>query len=68
VILADERFAYADTRGQLSVWLRPAVQPFDSFGKAAAKLSQFFRHCAATLPPPKVGGLYNKLNPVDHIA
>ena len=53
MILADERFAYGGVRNQLSVWLRPAVQPFDTFGKAAAKLSQFFRHCVATLPPPK---------------
>ena len=35
---------------QLSVWLRPAVQPFDSFGKAAAKLTQFFKHHAGDRP------------------
>lgn len=53
VILADERFANGDVRGQLSVWLRPSVQPFDSFGKATVGLTQFFRRCVATLPPPK---------------
>ena len=52
VILADERFGYGNVRGQLSVWLRPAVQSFDSFGKAAAKLAQFFRHHAANAPAP----------------
>ena len=52
VILADERFGYGNVRGQLSVWLRPAVQSFDSFGKAAAKLAQFFRHHAANAAPP----------------
>ena len=53
VILADERFAYGNVRGSLSVWLRPAVQSFDSFGKATAKLSQFFKRCVSTLPPPR---------------
>ena len=52
VILADERFGYGNVRGQLSVWLRPAVQSFDSFGKAAAKLAQFFRHHAVNAAPP----------------
>ena len=43
VVLADERFAHGNVRAQLSVWLRPAVQPFDTFGKAAARLTQFFK-------------------------
>ena len=46
VILCDERFAYGNVRGQLSVWLRPAIQNFDAFGPAAAQLSQFFKRCA----------------------
>ena len=50
VVLADERFAHGNVRNQLSVWLRPAVQPFDSFGKAAAKLTQFFKHHAGDRP------------------
>ena len=53
VILCDERFGYGNVRAQLSTWLRPAVQPFDSFGRAAAKLSQFFKHCAVAAPPPR---------------
>ena len=47
VILLDERFGYGDTRNQLSVWLRPAIQSFDAFGPAAAQLSRFFKRCAA---------------------
>lgn len=46
VILLDERFGYGDTRNQLSVWLRPAIQSFDAFGPAAAQLSRFFKRCA----------------------
>ena len=33
----------ANTRSQLSVWLRPAIQSFDAFGPAAAQLSRFFK-------------------------
>ena len=46
VILLDERFGYGDTRAQLSVWLRPAIQSFDAFGPAAAQLSRFFKRRA----------------------
>jgi regulator of telomere elongation helicase 1 len=47
VVLLDERFGYGNTRNQLSVWLRPAIQSFDAFGPAAAQLSRFFKRCAA---------------------
>ncbi len=50
VVLADERFAHGNVRAQLSVWLRPAVQPFDTFGKAAARLTQFFKLRAGDRP------------------
>ena len=44
------RFAHGNVRAQLSVWLRPAVQPFDTFGKAAARLTQFFKLRAGDRP------------------
>ena len=45
VILADERFAYRNHQSQLSLWLRPAMQTFDTFERGIESLSAFFERC-----------------------
>ena len=45
VIFADERFAYRNHQNQLSLWLRPAMQTFDTFEKGIESLSAFFERC-----------------------
>jgi len=45
VILADERFAYRNHQNQLSLWLRPAMQTFDTFERGIESLSAFFERC-----------------------
>lgn len=43
IIYADERFSNPSYRERMSMWLRPHLQVFSTFGSAAASLSQFFR-------------------------
>lgn len=43
IILADERFRQPGTQKNMSRWVREHVNVYDSFGKAAASLTQFFK-------------------------
>ena len=43
IIYADERFSNPSYRERMSMWLRPHLRVFSTFGNAAASLSQFFR-------------------------
>ena len=45
VIFADERFAYRNHQNQLSLWIRPAIQTFDTFERGIESLSAFFERC-----------------------
>jgi len=45
VILADERFAYRNHQNQLSLWLRPAMQTFETFDRGIQSLEAFFDRC-----------------------
>lgn len=57
IIYADERFANSLYREKMSLWLRPHLQIFPSFGSAASSLSRFFRmqetSTVDALPPAK---------------
>ena len=64
VILADERFGYGNVRGQLSVWLRPAVQSFDRSVKPprnSRNFSDTTRQTPRRLPKKPTGARFDAL-------
>jgi len=60
IILCDDRYTAPNADKGLSSWIRPGLQKFDRFGKAAASLAQFFRAqkerapAAAKKPAPRL--------------